>query len=247
MPPVPAHDVAYLRGVPIFVGLTDAQLAALAPSLHHRAFPARTVVFHQGEPGHALFIIIQGKVRVYLTSAAGQELTADILSAGEVFGEMALLGEHPRSASVATLTDTHMLQLARADFHRYIRAYPEIALSILAVLADRLRATTAFAAELVFNDLHGRLARALLTLAARHGVRRDSAIYLDVALTQADVAGLVGSTRESVNRVLGVFRDHGLVTVEGTRITVLRADELERIIARGGVEGQSVTQITPGL
>jgi CRP/FNR family transcriptional regulator len=225
-------DLGLLQGVPIFAGLSDAQLELLAASLQQRSYPPRTIVFHQDEPGHALFIIVSGAVRVFVTSDTGQEMTVDILSRGEVFGEMALFGLHPRSASVTTLSPTHTLLLLREDFHRFLREMPEIGIHVLQVLSDRLRATTAFAAEMAFNDLHGRTARVLLTLAERHGKPGTQGIELDVDLTQSDLAALVGTTRESMNRILGAFRDQGLVRLSGARIALLRPADLRRITAR---------------
>ncbi len=226
-------DIDLLRAVPIFAGLTDPQLRRLGGCLQQRTYPARAIIFHQDEPGRALFVIVSGQVRVFVACDTGQEMTVDILARGEVFGEMALFGPHPRSASVTTLSRTQVLVLKREDFHRYLREMPELGIHILRVLSDRLRATTAYAAEMAFNDLHGRTARVLLSLAERHGRPNEGGIELDVHLTQSDLAALVGTTRESMNRILGTFRDHGLITLDGARITLPQPALLRRITARG--------------
>jgi CRP-like cAMP-binding protein len=224
-------ETDYLRRVPIFNGLEDGTLASLATALHRRTYPAGAIVFHQGDPGHALYLIASGKARVFMTSERGKEMTVDILSRGEVFGEMALLSDYPRSASVMTLTTTQVLTLHRDDFHRFLRAFPEIAINILAILTERLRATTAYAADLVFNDLHGRLAQMLLVLADRHGVPRAEGIEIDLPLTQVQLAALLGTTRESVSRTMAAYRDYGFVAVRGSRITVLRPEDLRETAA----------------
>jgi len=216
----------------MFAGLTTAQLELLAPSLQRREFPRRTLILQQGDPGHCLHIVYSGQVRVFVASETGQEMTVDILSKGDVFGEMALLSNHPRSASVMALQKTQTLVLQRAEFHRYLRDCPEIGINILEVLTNRLRATTAYASELVFRDLHGRIGRVLLGLGERHGVTTDDGLEIDLSLTQSDLAALVGSTRESVNRTLGVYRDHGLISICGTRITIHRQDDLRRLTSR---------------
>lgn len=221
-------DLDYLRGVTILSGLTDAQLGVLAASFHRRTYPAREIIFHQGEPGTALYIIVAGKVRVFVCSETGREMTADILGRGEVFGEMALLSNQPRSASIMAMTSTQVLTLDRDAFHAGLRAYPEIAVNILAVLANRLRATTTFASELVFNNLHGRVGHVLLALAERHGVAEGEALRLDVPLTQAELATLVGTTRESVSRTLSVYESHGVLRVAGTQLTILKPRALRR-------------------
>jgi CRP/FNR family transcriptional regulator len=225
-------DLEYLRGVSILSGLTDPQLAVLAASFHRRTYPARAIIFHQGEPGMALYIIIAGKVRVFMVSESGREMTADILGQGEVFGEMALLSNQPRSASIMAMTSTQVLTLDRDAFHAGLRAYPEIAVNILAVLANRLRATTTFASELVFNNLHGRVGHVLLALAERHGVMEDSTLSIDVPLTQTELANLVGTTRESVSRTLSVYEGHGVLRVAGTHFTILKPEALRRAAAR---------------
>jgi len=224
---------ALLRNVPLFVGLTDSQLRRLAGSIRHSSYPPRTILFHQDEPGSTLYIIVSGKVRVFLAGGGGQEMTVDILTRGEVFGEMALFGRYPRSASVTTLTGTRALLLQREDFHRYLLEMPEMGIHLLEVLSNRLRATTAFAAEMAFSDLHGRTARVLLTLAERHGVATASGIELDIDLTQSELAALVGTTRESMNRILGAFRDQGLVSLRGARISLPQPAALRRVTTRG--------------
>lgn len=225
-------DLEYLRGVSILSGLTDAQLGVLAASFHRRTYPSRAIIFHQGEPGTALYIIVAGKVRVFISSETGREMTVDILGQGEVFGEMALLGNQPRSASIMAMTATQVLSLDREAFHAGLRAYPEIAVNILAVLANRLRATTIFATELVFNNLHGRVAHVLLTLAERHGVVDDTRVTIDVPLTQTELANVVGSSRESVSRTLRVYEQHGVLCASGTRITIQKIEALRRAAAR---------------
>lgn len=222
-----------LRGVPIFAGLADHELARLQARLQERTYPARAIIFHQDEPGRALFVIVSGRVRVFLTGDRGQQMTVDILTRGEVFGEMALFGTYSRSASVTTLTTTHTLMLQREHFHQYLREMPEIGIHMLQVLSNRLRSTTAYAAEMAFNDLPGRTARVLLTLAERHGSPCGQGIELHVDLTQSELASLVGTTRESMNRILGAFRDHGLVRLDGHRITLPQPAGLRRITSRG--------------
>jgi CRP/FNR family transcriptional regulator, cyclic AMP receptor protein len=246
MPTNPIRDAEYLRGVSIFANLTEEQLAAVAPCLRPSLLPPHTIVFHQNQPADTLYIVVDGIVRVFLTGQSGGEMTIDILSKGEVLGELAVLGPHPRAASAMTLTEVHLLALGGEDLPRLL-ACPEFVVNVLTVLAGRLRAVTAFAAELVLNDLRGRVAHVLLSLAERHGQQDGDAIALDLALTQSGLAVIVGSSRESVNRVLGDFRDHGLVAVHGPRITLLRPNDLAGITSLGTHAPPSVIKNTARL
>ena len=218
-----------LRKVPLFAGLSDQDLAALAGSLGKRTFAKNMIIFHQGSLGQTLYIIESGKVRIFLLSESGQETTLNIYGAGDVFGEFSLLDGLPRSAGAVAMEKTVTLTLSREDFLRHLEACPQMALSIMQLLTLRLRFTTAQAESLAFLDVYGRVAMRLLDLAGRYGTEKGS-IELDLHLTQAELATWVAATRESVNKVLGAFRDQGLIAVEGQTITILDPEGLEKRI-----------------
>jgi CRP/FNR family cyclic AMP-dependent transcriptional regulator len=221
--------IALLRKVPLFAGLSDQDLAALAGSLGKRTFAKNMIIFHQGSLGQTLYIIESGKVRIFLLSESGQETTLNIYGAGDVFGEFSLLDGLPRSAGAVAMEKTVTLTLSREDFLRHLEACPQMALSIMQLLTLRLRFTTAQAESLAFLDVYGRVAMRLLDLAGRYGTEKGS-IELDLHLTQAELATWVAATRESVNKVLGAFRDQGLIAVEGQTITILDPEGLEKRI-----------------
>ena len=221
--------IALLRKVPLFAGLSDQDLAALAGSLGKRTFAKNMIIFHQGSLGQTLYIIESGKVRIFLLSESGQETTLNIYGAGDVFGEFSLLDGLPRSAGAVAMEKTVTLTLSREDFLRHLEACPQMALSIMQLLTLRLRFTTAQAESLAFLDVYGRVAMRLLDLAGRYGTEKGS-IELDLHLTQAELATWVAATRESVNKVLGAFRDQGLILVEGQTITILDPEGLEKRI-----------------
>jgi CRP/FNR family cyclic AMP-dependent transcriptional regulator len=221
--------IALLRKVPLFAGLSDQDLAALAGSLGKRTFAKNMIIFHQGSLGQTLYIIESGKVRIFLLSESGQETTLNIYGAGDVFGEFSLLDGLPRSAGAVAMEKTVTLTLSREDFLRHLEACPQMAISIMQLLTLRLRFTTAQAESLAFLDVYGRVAMRLLDLAGRYGTEKGS-IELDLHLTQAELATWVAATRESVNKVLGAFRDQGLIAVEGQTITILDPEGLEKRI-----------------
>jgi CRP/FNR family transcriptional regulator/CRP/FNR family cyclic AMP-dependent transcriptional regulator len=176
-----------------------------------------------------MYIIESGKVRIFILSESGQEISVNIYGPGDTFGELALLDGLPRSAGAVAVEQTVTLALHRDDFLRHLETYPRMAQSIIEVLSTRLRYTTSYAESLAFLDVCGRVAAKLLELAERYGVQREG-IEIELRLTQAELASWVGTSRESVNKVLGTFRGQGLIEVEGRKITILDRQGLKKRI-----------------
>jgi len=218
-----------LRNVALFAGLSDQELEVLAGSLGKRTFGKGIIIFHKGSPGQTLYIIESGKVRIFIISESGQEISVNVYGPGDVFGELALLDGLPRSAGAVVMEKTVTFTLNRDDFLQHLEACPHVARSIIEVLSARLRYTTIYAESLAFLNVYGRVAAKLLELADRYGVKKDG-MEIDLRLTQAELATWVAATRESVNKVLGAFRDQGLIEVEGQRITILDRRGLNRRI-----------------
>ena len=227
--------VAMLRKVSLFAGLSDQEFEVLADSLGKRTFGKGMIIFHKGSPGQTLYVIESGKVRIFILSESGQEISVNIYGPSDVFGELSLLDGLPRSAGAVAVERTVTYTLHRDDFLRHLEAYPRMAKSIMEVLSTRLRYTTIYAESLSFLDVYGRVAAKLLELADRYGLRNDgkdgiNGIEINLRLTQAELATWVAATRESVNKVLGTLRDQGLIQVEGQRITILDMPGLRRRI-----------------
>lgn len=217
--------VGLLKRVPLFSPLADEMLAALAPHLRRRAFRRNTMIFHRDQTGDALYIIETGKVRVFLPTESGEEFSIDVLGPGDVFGEMALLDGQPRSASAITLEDTAVHVLGHTEFQRHVAASPEFASALLAMLSRRIRHVLDNAEILASLDVYGRLARVLLDMAQRHGLQ-DKGIVINVALTQQELATMVGATRERINRALATFKTQKLIEMRGRKIAVLDVTRL---------------------
>jgi CRP/FNR family transcriptional regulator/CRP/FNR family cyclic AMP-dependent transcriptional regulator len=221
--------ITALLNVPFFASLSDQELKALAESLEKRTFGKGMIIFHKGSPGHTMYIIESGKVRIFILSESGQEISVNIYGPGDTFGELALLDGLSRSAGAVAVEQTVTLALHRDDFLRHLEAYPRMAQSIIEVLSTRLRYTTNYAESLAFLDVYGRVAAKLLELAERYGVQKEG-IEIELRLTQAELASWVGTTRESVNKVLGTFRGQGLIEVKGKKITILDRQGLKKRI-----------------
>jgi CRP-like cAMP-binding protein len=218
--------VALLQRVSFFSRLTGQELEALAHKLTKRTFGKGMIIFHKGSPGRSLYIIESGRVRIFLLSKSGQEISVNVYGPGDLFGEMALLDGLPRSAGAMVMEKTVVYTLYRDDFLRCIETYPRMARSIIGELSSRLRYTTDCIERLAFLDVNGRVAAKLLELADRTG-QPGEGIEIDLRLTQTELASWVSARRESVNKVLSSFRDQGLIELDGQRITILDRAGLE--------------------
>lgn len=225
-----ADPIALLKRVPLFAQLGDEMLAALAPHLHRRTFRRGTILFHKDQAGDALYIVESGRVRIFRPEEGGKELDIDQKGPGDVFGEMAVLDGQPRSASVEALDETVVFTLSREEFQRALAAAPALAIGVVAMLSRTLRHLMDYAETLAFLDVPARVARVLLDLATRYGVNQDGGILINIGVTQAELARMVGATRERVNRALASFRAQKLVALRGKQIIVLDQRRLaERI------------------
>ena len=217
-----------LAQVSIFAGLDPDGLRELAAAARRRTFRAGEVIFHRDDPGQVLYVIRQGKVKIYITSPDGQEVSLAVFGPGEYFGELALLDGQPRSASAVAIEPAETFALQRNDFINAVMHHPRIAVQVMNVLSRRLRQTDAMIEDLLFLDVHGRVAKKLLELAELHGERTSEGIRINMRLTQGELAGMVGASRESVNKVMGYFTDKHFLTTDKYRVTITRLADLRR-------------------
>jgi CRP-like cAMP-binding protein len=216
-----------LATIPFFAGLEPAALERLAAGMRSRRFRRGEVIFHIGDPGDALFVIVEGEVKISLPSETGEEAILATLRAGDVFGELALLDGAPRSASASALSPTETVVLPRDKFRELIATEAGVRDALLASIAGELRRLTTHVEELHFLDITGRLAARLVRLSQEGGTRLpDGGIRLRTNLTQGDLAAMVGCTRQSVNKLLGQFTDDRLIRLERAGIVITDLDGL---------------------
>lgn len=223
--------LAALAALPLFAGYDAAMLAEVAAAVRVRRFRRGEVIFHRGDPGTTLFIVISGCVKIVAPTEGGEEALLALMGPSDFFGELSLLDGAPRSATAVALEPVELWVLHRDDVLRPILAVPGAA-ALLNALAHRLRRTDTIVEEIGYLDLDTRLARALLRLAEEHGIPDGEGVRIALPLTQTDLAAMVGATRPRVNLLLGAYQDAGLVRLAG-RALILR--DLSALRVRAGL------------
>jgi CRP/FNR family cyclic AMP-dependent transcriptional regulator len=209
-----------LRTVPLFSELNDQALASLERLTARRKYPKDTVVFFENEEGDSLFMILDGRIKVTILGDDGREIILTMLGAGDLFGEMALLDNEPRSATAIAVEESELLLLHRNDFQTAIVDNPAISSALVKVLSARLRRANHQISTLALLDVYGRVARVIMDMAREEGRRlKDGRIAFRRA-THQEIANRIGTTRETVTRMLKDLERQGLVKIEGREIVL---------------------------
>lgn len=227
--------VELLRKVPLFSGLEKEDLATLSSIVTRKEFGKRDTLFHQGDPGEEFMILTEGSVKVELMNSEGKELTLTILTPFQFLGELALLDDVPRSATVVSMEQSVLLSINKRDFARLLESYPRMSIPMLRQLTRRVRVLTDDIASMAFLDSYSRVTRKILNLGEEMGqTNAEGHILIDRPLTHQQLANLVGTTRETVTKILNEMKDNGLLDIRRHRITILDRDELH---ARADLSG----------
>jgi CRP/FNR family cyclic AMP-dependent transcriptional regulator len=209
---------ADLKSIPLFEGLPEPELRALAERTVTRSYPKQAIIVNEGDESDSLYLILSGRVKVYLSDEHGKELILAIKGAGQYFGEM-VLDEQPRAASVITLEPSQFAVLSRDDFRAFLLRHPEVALALIQNLIRVARGLNQNVRSLAMLDVYGRVARILLDLAVDQGGK----LVIPEKMTQKDIASRVGASREMINRILRDLTTGGYVSMEAGRITINKA------------------------
>lgn len=207
-----------LQHVSIFADLDERGLSDLEALVLTKHYPKEALILGHDEPGDALYIILEGRAKAVLLGESGREMILYVFRPGDFFGEMSLLDNEPRSATVQASEDTTVLVLRREAFHRHIEQYPATALSILREMSARLRRADEVIGSLALLDVYGRVARLLRELAERDGEEVDEGVLIRERPTQQDIAAMIGTSRETVSRALSDFARRGFVEMSGKSI-----------------------------
>lgn len=220
------HDV--VRKAPLFSPLDDQSAETLLTSMSSARLERGDVLFHEGDQGDRLYIIGEGKIKLGRTSADGRENLLAVLGPGEMFGELSLFDPGPRTATATAVAETQVVSMGHEQLKDFLAARPGVALTMLSALARRLRRTNDVLADLVFTDVPGRVAKALLDLAGRFGRQVEEGVLVPHDLTQEELAQLVGASRETVNKALADFASRGWLRLEARAVLLMDVDRLRR-------------------
>jgi CRP-like cAMP-binding protein len=217
-----------LRQAPLFAGLDEDASNSLVTSMPETAIRRGEALFNEGDEGSDLFVVTSGKVKLGRTSPDGRENLLAILGPGQMFGELSLFDPGPRSATATAVTDTTVRSLGHESLLPILTEHPDVARALLHQLAARLRRTNEVVGDLVFSDVPGRVAKALLDLSSRFGRRADDGVHVHHDLTQEELAQLVGASRETVNKALADFAARSWVRLEPRSVVILDLERLQR-------------------
>lgn len=201
----------------IFSGIQQKEFETLSKNWQKRVFPKSTVILNEGDRSDSFYLIDSGKVKVLLEDDQGKEVVLNVLGAGEYFGEMALIDDETRSATVIAMEDSTLTLISMQDFTRCMKQYPDIAARLLMGLIRRLRNATKKIGSLALMDVCGRVANMLLQLARK----KDGLLIVEQKLTHKEIASVVGSSREMVGRIMREMIDSGYISIDRDKRIIL--------------------------
>ena len=217
-----------LRNVPLFSALDDDAALSLQKSMVPQTLKKGKHLFQEGDPGDRLYIVTQGKIKLTHASGDGRESLLMVLGPGDMFGELSLFDPGPRTSTAVAITDSEVLGLGNNDLRPWLSDHPEVAQSLLQALAHRLRRTNVTMSDLVFADVPGRVAKALIELGEKFGSRTTAGLMVHHDLTQEELAQLVGASRETVNKALSDFASRGWLRLESRSVEIFDVERLSR-------------------
>jgi CRP-like cAMP-binding protein len=219
-------DEMTVMSAPLFAALDVEGAAALRASLVERSVVKGEVLFSEGDPGDRMYVIVDGKIKLGQTSGDGRESLLAVLGPGEMFGELSLFDPGVRTSTATGLTDAIVLGLGNDQLRPWLAGRPEVAAALLQALARRLRRTNEAMADLVFSDVPGRVAKALMDLGEKFGTILPDGLMVTHDMTQEELAQLVGASRETVNKALADFAQRGWIRLESRQVLILDVERL---------------------
>ena len=209
--------------------LTPEEVADLRASGRQRHYDANVALFHEGDDAGSVIVLLEGRAKLTVPNSSGREVIVAVRGPGDLLGELAALVEAPRSATVTTIEAVHALIISGSAFASFLERNTRVALVILRLVAERLLYADLQQAQFATHDVVGRVAHRLVELTERFGVETEEGLVLDVPLSQEELAGWTGASREAVNKALQVLRSLHMIETGRRRFTVLDADGLRRL------------------
>jgi len=218
----------YLRKIPIFSELDELQLNAISELVIVRKYKKKQIVFVEDEPGEAIHIVIDGKVKLTKSSPDGREIILSIRQPGEIFAEVVLFDGGSYPATAEAIEDAKIGLLRNNDVEQLIINHSTISISIIKTLSKRLRISQQKVHDLALKDTQGSMISTLRRLAKEHGVPSENGIMIDLNLTHQELANFIGTSRESANRLISDLKKDNIITVDKGKITVIDIKRLKQ-------------------
>lgn len=221
----------FLRHIRLFADLSPSEMHEMERITRMEEIKKRQPLYLPGDPSENVYLLKRGRVKIANTAPSGKEVTFDILEPGEIFGELEVLEDIPRSTSAEALDDALICIIPRKDFDQYLSMHPNVTVKLTKLIGLRLKKIQSRIEDLVFRDVPARLAHLLSELSKTEGVAEKEGVRLKVKLTHQEMANLIGCSRETVSTTMGLFRDQGLIQMDGRTITILKPDGLSRLVS----------------
>ncbi len=221
---------AILSGNQLLSQLEPHEMEELLTLASVERFKAQGVIFNKGDPGDRLYAILSGQVGINTISRDGKEIFLNILDAGEVFGEIALLDGKERTAGAVAMLPTALMKIGRGEFLPFLERHPRLCIRLMAVLCERLRWTSDIIEDIIFLDIPRRLAKRLVTLVHSHGEAVEGGVKIQIKLSQEDLAHMVGATRESINKCVRSLQHSGTISYESGYMVIQDMGLLEELV-----------------
>ena len=223
-------DLEFLRSVPLFANFEDAELVQIAHVAVVRRFGRHQVIFREGDPGRSLYVVLAGSVAVTRVGGDGKETILSILKERDFFGEMSIFDSSARAASVKTLTAVEVAVIERDDFLALIDRNPRLGRMLVISLSERLRAANRLIAATTQQDIRSRLAALLIQLVQNFGEPVSNGVKIALRLTNQEMANMIGTTRETVNRTLNRLWDERIIDMRTSHVIIVEADRLKALV-----------------
>lgn len=220
----------YLKHIRLFDGISPSEMQEMEKITRMEEVKKRQPLYLTGDPSRNVYLLKKGRVKIANTSPSGKEITFDILEPGEVFGELDVLEDAPRSTSAEALDDALICVIPRKDFDQYLAMHPAVTFKLTKLIGLRLKKIQSRVEDLVFLDVPARLAHLLSESSKTEGVADKQGIRLKVQLTHQEMANLIGCSRETVSTTMGQFRDDGLIQMDGRTITIVNEKGLSKLL-----------------
>lgn len=221
----------YLKHIRLFDGISPSEMQEMEKITRMEEVKKRQPLYLPGDPSSSVYFLKRGRVKIANTAPSGKEVTFDILEAGDIFGELDVLEDAPRSTSAETLDDALICVIPRKDFDQYLAMHPSVMYKLTKLIGLRLKKIQSRVEDLVFREVPARLAHLLSELGKTEGVAEKQGIRLNVKLTHQEMANLIGCSRETVSTIMGQFRDDGLIQTDGRTITILKPSALSQLVS----------------